>query len=289
MIPPRQQWCIQIDVTNHCPRQCSNCTRMLAHVPKQDRFFMPLDQFRGAIDALEYFPQESEVHPNRQNNGVKVVGIIGGEPLLHPDFEAICEAMRQAFPRKRNRGLWTSLPWQTHKYAAAVRNTFDDGGYINQNLHDTEVVHHPFLIAVEDLVSDAATMWKLIDACPLQHIWSSSITPKGFFFCEVAAAMDMVFQGPGGMPVTSACWQHDLAEYRDQIERWCPRCGFAAQNLPKRRDTDETDDLSESNLKRLRQVGSPRVAIGAYEVYAEEYRKDAGGAHPLNYMRKPGR
>ncbi len=289
MIPPRQQWCIQIDVTNHCSRQCSNCTRMLAHVPKQDRFFMRWDQFRQAVDALRDFPEESESNPNGQNAGVKVVGIIGGEPLLHPGFQAICATMREAFPEKRNRGLWTSLEWQNHRHAQAVQETFGEGGYINHNMHDTVVVHHPFLVAVEDLVPDEAQMWKLIDACPLQHIWSSSITPKGFFFCEVAAAMDMVFGGPGGMPVSPACWQHDLAEYRDQIERWCPRCGFAVQNLPKRRDADEKDDLSEGNLKRLRQVGSPRVEAGAYEVYAGEYRTDADGADPLDYMQKPGR
>ena len=48
---------------------------------------------------------------------------------------------------------------------------------------------------------------KLRDKCWIQNLWSASITPKGAFFCEVAAAMDMTLNGPGGWPIEPGWWK----------------------------------------------------------------------------------
>ena len=287
MIPPRQQWCIQIDVTNACPRRCSNCTRLLAHA--RARWDVSLDDFARAVDALRDFPAEST--PDRRGRR-KVVGMIGGEPLWHPQFDRLCEVMIEAIPEMRYRGLWTGVRYEKHGHRATVERLIGKGpspvGYLNQNLHDKECFHQPILVAVRDVVEEEAVMWRLIDACPLQQEWSSAITPKGFFFCEVAAAMDLVFDGPGGLPVSPACWRHDLADYRAQIERWCPRCGVCLP-LEGRRDNERVDDVSPSNLDALRRLGSPRVRTGQYALFdAEKYHrsKAPSGWTPLRYLRR---
>ena len=294
MIPPREQWCIQIDVTNACPRRCSNCTRLLTHA--RERWDMSLEDFARAVEALEDFPADSS--PDRRGRR-KVVGIIGGEPLLHLRFPELCEIMIEAVPEMRYRGLWTGIRYEEHPHRAAVdrligprpspAETPDEGsGYLNQNLHDKECFHQPVLVAVGDVVQDETAMWQLIDRCPLQKEWSSAITPKGFFFCEVAAAMDLVFDGPGGLPVTPACWRHDLAVYREQIERWCPRCGVCLP-LEGRLDHERVDDVSRSNLETLRRLGSPRILAGEYALFeAEEYDPSTHRPDwaPLRYLRK---
>jgi hypothetical protein len=287
VIPPREQWCIQIDVTNACPRRCANCTRLLAHA--RARWDMTPDDFARAVDALADFPAEST--PDRQGRR-KVVGMIGGEPLGHPEFPRLCEIMVRALPEMRHRGLWTGVRYEKHRHRAAVERLIGSGrsraGYLNQNLHDRECFHQPVLVAVRDVVDDEAAMWRLIDACPLQREWSSAITPKGFFFCEVAAAMDLVFDGPGGLPVNPACWRHDLAEYRSQIERWCPRCGVCLP-LEGRRDRDGVDDVSPGNLDALRRLGSPRILAGQYALFdPDRYHPDARRPDwaPLRYLRK---
>jgi len=294
MIPPREQWCIQIDVTNACPRRCSNCTRLLAHARK--RWDMSVEDFARAVEALEDFPTQSP--PDRRGRR-KVVGIIGGEPLLHPEFPRLCEIMIEAIPQMRHRGLWTGVRCERHPYRAAVQRLIgprpspaatpnERAGYLNQNLHDTQCSHQPVLVAVRDVVHDEAAMWEWIDRCPLQQQWSATITPKGFFFCEVAGALDLVFDGPGGLPVTPACWRHDLAEYRGQIERWCPRCGVCLP-LEGRLDSEEVDDISRSNLQTLRRLGSPRVLAGMYAAFdagkydPEAFREDWA---PLRYLGK---
>lgn len=256
MIPPCEQWAIQVDITNVCTRQCSNCTRFVGHHPRP--FFMEIEAFEQAARALADFPAES---PPTDRVANKVIGILGGEPLLHPQFAELAEILEAAIPCRDNRGLWTGLRWQKTRHADLIRRVF---GYINNNRHNTECRHSPILVAVADVVADEDERRRLIDACWLQRLWSATISPKGFFFCEVAGAMDLLFDGPGGLPVEPGCWRRPLADFREQIERWCPRCGIPL-NLRGRLDHEDIDDVSRTNLEALRE--SPRVRARRYVLH----------------------
>jgi len=284
MLAPSQQWAIQVDVTNRCLRDCSNCTRSLSHA--REPFDMSLDTFEAAMNALKDFPTVSPPNPHRQNFGVKVVGLIGGEPTLHPDFWELCHIAIQALPARRNRGLWTSVA--SYAKCQYVRDHF---AYINFNPHWPASKHHPVLVAIRDVIADEKQMWELIDRCPYQSIWASSITPKGFFFCEIAGALDMVFNGPGGNPIEPGCWALSLDHFRDQMERWCPRCGGAIpMNTSRHRaDKERLDDISPSNLKALAKLGSPRIHRGRYVLFdSEKYSLETEHPdNPLDYIARP--
>lgn len=271
MIDPKRQWAIQIEVTNACNRQCANCTRLVGHGAP---FFMPVEDVRHAAACLASFPKESPPASHCPN---KVIGVLGGEPMIHPDFAAICEAMEEAIPDRADRGLWTGLHWRNTRHASLIDRVF---GYVNNNTHEGKVLHSPVLVAIRDVVKDEKRMWSLIDDCWLQRRWSSSITPKGFFFCEVAAAMDMVMGGPGGLPVEPRCWERPIEDFRELIERWCPRCGIALR-LPPREDRDMVDDMSETNLATLKD--SPRVRAGKYMLF--DFRSKEINKTPWKYMR----
>lgn len=272
MIPPAEQWAIQIDVTNACTRACSNCTRFVGHHRKP--FFMDVRQFRQACEALADFPSQS---PPTDRVRHKVVGMIGGEPLIHSKFAELCRVMAEVIPDRNHRGLWTGLKWQSTRHAALIEATF---GYVNNNTHDRECRHSPILVALADVVLDPERRQAMIDDCWLERLWSGSVTPKGFFFCEVAAAFDMLMDGPGGLPVEPGCWRRPLADFREQIDRWCPRCGVPL-NLLGRLDKDETDDISEMNLSVL--TDSPRVKAG--RCVAWDGSTAVSDAEPWRYIR----
>jgi len=279
MIDTAQQWCQQIDVTNLCPRRCSNCTRMLTHA--RNGWAMDPDTFRQAVAALADFPEQS---PPDLYNRHKVIGLIGGEPLLHPQFPNLCRIFAELVPDRARRGLWTSADLDGHPYQQLIGETF---GYLNHNPHQQQVVHQPILVAVRELVEDPADMWRLIEDCWLQKMWSGAITPKGYFYCEVAAAFDAIFDGPGGLPIEPGCWARPLDDHRELIERWCIRCG-ACVPLEGRDDWQQRDDISPGNLEELKRLRSPRVRRGEVVLFdAAGWCAEANrpGWNPQRYLR----
>jgi hypothetical protein len=233
---------------------------------------MSVAQYAHAVACLADFPSKSPLAEDKifDNLQSKMVGMIGGEPLLHPQFDELAAIVERLIPERQQRGLWTGLNWQKTKHRKTIERVF---GYVNNNTH-IKAIHSPVLTAVEELVPDIEERQKLIDNCWLQRIWSSTITPKGFFFCEVAGAMDMVFNGPGGLPVEPGCWRRPIADFQDQINCWCNRCGIPL-NLPGRLDSDEIDDVTPNNLKQLT---NPKRCIVHTELPTET------SAKPWNYM-----
>ncbi len=239
---------IQIEITNACVHQCSNCTRLVGHTRKP--FFMETDVFMKAVDSLIDYPN--------------MVGIMGGEPLLHPQFAEMAAYLKSRIPDKIRCGLWSTLPKGKEKYAPIIADVF---GSVLLNDHTLGNLNHiPVLVAAQDTITDEFTMWYLIDHCCVQNCWSGAITPKGAFFCEVAAALDMVLEGPGGWPVTPDWWKKTPKDYIEQMKQYCVNCS-AALPLHSRVDTDEIDDVSQRNLERLIKIDSPKIKRGKYNIY----------------------
>ncbi len=239
---------IQIEITNACVHQCANCTRLVGHSKKP--FFMEFDFFKKAVDSLIDYP--------------KMIGIMGGEPLLHPQFPEMAAYLKSKVPDKLRCGLWSTLPKGKEKYGQIIADVF---GNVLLNDHTLgNLYHSPVLVAAKDVSADDFQMWYLIDKCWIQNSWSASINPKGAFFCEVAAASDVVFEGPGGWNVSSDWWKKTPKDYVEQMKQYCVNCSGALP-LHARVDTDETDDISKGNLDRLIKVGSPKINKGKYSIY----------------------
>jgi len=237
---------IQIEVTNACIKQCSNCTRLCGHSNKP--FFMSFDQVKQAIDSLVDFP-------NR-------IGIMGGEPLLHPEFKEICEYLGSQRDRMRC-GLWTTLPKGKEHYRELIVDTF---GCVFLNDHSKPgIMHTPLLVASDEVVADKNYMWHLIDHCWIQNTWSASVNMNGGFFCEVAASFADLL-GDKGWPIEPGWWRKYSKDFSEQIDRYCRRCG-AAVPLWRRESTESIDDVSPKNLEWLQSIGSPKIKRGAYNVY----------------------
>lgn len=330
MIHPRNQWCIQIEGNRVCNRACSNCTRLIGH---GKGWFMPLDVFEKCVEAVKDFPLQKQ--PESQGRR-RVVGLMGGEVLLHPEFPSLVEIMCRHVPDPIHRGLWTGLDWLHYKhprYGEARSHVFKllgehpgggvwlydhrNSGYLNLNAHGDEfpanefgirpcdensggVDHQPVLVASKDVIKDEKQRWEMIEKCWVQQTWSSSFTAKGFYFCEVAAVLDEVLNdGKLAIPISEKAWRHDLwfepdengvprpfGEYAEQIRNLCEKCG-ACLKLKGRRDAEEVDDISPSNLKILEQKGSTRIKRGRYMLH-DDYEEVDGNWVPYRYV-KPRR
>lgn len=254
---------IQIDVTNACIHRCSNCTRFCGHHQKD--FYMDFETFKKAVDSLEEYKG--------------CVGMIGGEPTLHPEFEKFADYLKSkrlekdeikgrepiydmqsyilsnltAFHENRT-GLWSSLNRQYYKHFETIQNSF---GSQNLNDHDNKCEHQALLMPRKELGIPDDEWIKKRDACWIQNTWSATITPKGAFFCEVAGALDMLFNGPGGWEVTKDWWKKDVKDYEDQLH-WCELCS-GCLDVPQRVSNDERDDITPEMYQKLVEIKSPKA------------------------------
>lgn len=282
MRSPADMEFIQIDITNACNMRCSNCTRFCGNHKKP--FFMDFDTFKRAVDSLDGFDG--------------VTGIIGGEPTLHPEFERFAGYLRKKFGKpsggdallypqkdfihsiherefssnvlrersdgshfvkKYGAGLWSNMSGTYRKHYEVIQDTFSVE-YLNDHINPS--YHQPGLFSRKDLNIPDDEWIRLRDKCWIQNTWSATITPKGAFFCEVAGALDMLFDGPGGWKIESGWWKRKPEDFADQLH-WCELCGFALEGRTFTRDSqEETDDVSWKLFEMLKTTGSPKLKSG---------------------------
>lgn len=210
MIPLYEKKCIQIEITNYCNMGCVNCSRFVGHI--KNPYYMSLNSVEQALKSLIGFEG--------------IIGCMGGEPTLHPQFPEVCELFSEYIPKEK-RGLWTNgFNW--NKYENIIRQTFPINNIV-YNAHDYEYKgqHQPLLIASKDIIKDKDLRKELIDKCWVQERWSSSINPNGAFFCEIAGAMDLLFNLKGGWKIENNWWKKEVKDFQDQIEIYCNRCSIS--------------------------------------------------------------
>jgi hypothetical protein len=214
---------------------------------------MPLDQFKEAVDSMRGYP--------------KMTGIQGGEPLLHPDFAKMCEYLSSKIP-KEQLGLWSTFPKGYEHYREVICNTFHHV-FVNDHSRN-DIYHHAGLVAIEEVIPSRDMMWNYIDHCWAQESWSASINPRGAWFCEIAAALSLLFEEGQGWSVKKGWWWRIPKDFKEQMERFCPRCGFAAP-IKRRVSTEGIDDISPDNFRRLKnKVKNPdRFKTHNLEIVAE--------------------
>ncbi|MCM1063461.1 MAG: radical SAM protein [Eubacterium sp.] len=273
MRSPRDAHIIEIDITNQCPNRCSNCTRLCGH--HKTPFFMDLATFKEAVDSLEDWEG--------------VVGIIGGEPTIHPEFEKFAEYLLEkrvktqldilkrptnAFQRYMDHHmrqddakvvLLSSLNYGYYKHMEVINEVF---GRQLLNDHHNACLHQALLMPYHELGIDEDTFIKMRDNCWVQNTWSPSITPKGAFFCEVAAALDMTFNGPGGWKVEKGWYNRKPSEFGEQL-KWCEICSLCL-DVPQRLSNDGKDDVTPDMYKKLVEIESPKALKGAVVVHDPE-------------------
>lgn len=261
---------LQIEVTNACLNRCANCTRLVGHHPEP--YMMDLDYFREVVDSLREAPM--------------MIGVMGGEPLLHPEFERMCRHLQGRLPPRRL-GLWSSLPPRFSRYAKLIADTF---GAVLPNSHARErILHCPVLVRSDAVLGERFR--DAVEGCWIQRAWSASVNPRGAYFCEVAASLDLLLKTGTAFDVHARWWLKKPREYEAQVRALCSKCGVCLCLTP-RPDSERVDDLDDWWLRKLKK-DSPKVRAGLWRKFGGSVFDRNRGLNAFRrdiaYLRKVGR
>lgn len=277
MIPPGTQrpgkWMngvMQIHLNRACDLGCSNCTQGSQFGGKSD--FITLQNFELALQSMEgYFG---------------LIGIFGGNPALHPQFDEICAILRSYFPKEKC-GIWCNHP---RGNGDIMRKTFNPS-MSNLNVHlrqeaydefkrdwpeshpfglDKDSRHSPVHGNMSKFVPDESDRWRLISNCDINRHWSAMLCQfRGglrAFFCEIAGSQAILNQNnpdypDTGMPVSKGWWRKPMEDFENQVEFHCHRClvplrghGALAQQEHQTTITEEYAHLKPKGSSHLLQI-----------------------------------
>ena len=282
MVAPSQRrrgWnVLQIMVTRACDLACTHCTQgsNLAGKP----VMMTPEQFEQACISLEgYFG---------------IVGMFGGNPAMHPQFDTLCEIMRRWVPFER-RGLWCN---NLRGKGAIARMTFNPhSSNINVHLNSeayaeferdwpeairarehharngltTDSIHSSPWVAIKDVIPDEAERWRMIGQCDVNQNWSALIgIIRGelrAFFCEIAYAQAALHaDNPNwdntekpmpdtGLAVTPGWWRAPMAAYEQQARLHCQACGIPMRRAGQLAVGGTKEEFSETH----RWIARPKI------------------------------
>lgn len=253
---------IQIHVTRTCDLSCISCTQgsNLAGKP----VLMTMENFENACLSLKDY--------------YGVVGIFGGNPTTHPNFERICEILADIIPFER-RGLWSN---NLRGYGRLCRRTFNPA-VSNLNVHcdldayqemkrdwpecnpigSEDSRHSPPFVAMKDLGLSQDEMENLISHCDINQLWSAMICQfrgelRGYF-CEIAGAQSMLHEREldypdTGIPITKGWWREPIERFEHQIRKHCFECGIPLKGLGDLavKGTNEYVSETHENIYKLK-------------------------------------
>ena len=244
---------IQVHVTRACDLSCIGCTQgsNLAGKP----VIMPVDQFREACESLEgYFG---------------VVGMFGGNPTMHPQFEELCKVMQETVPFEQ-RGLWSN---NLRGYGKLCRETFNPA-VSNLNVHTAtnayeemkrdwpeckpiglkDSRHSPPYVAlkdIEDLTDEKR--WELINNCDINQYWSAMLCSVNgelkAYFCELAGAQAMLHNDSStGLTPKKGWWKLPIEAFDNQIRKHCFDCGVPLKGIGDLAVEGKVEYVSKTHL-----------------------------------------
>lgn len=219
---------IQIIVTSACDLACTHCTQA-SNLRGNVEFITP-ENFRTACASLQGY--------------YGVVGMFGGNPALHPQFEELCGIMRETVPA-RHRGIWCNHPKGKGKIMAQTFEPICS----NLNVHKSQEaydefkrdwpasrpfglqddsMHSPVHASMIDLGLSEEDRWDAISTCDIGTKWSALIGQlQGgvyAFSCEVMYAQCRIRGINTGVPVIPGWWQLPMSHFAHQYRENCHNC-----------------------------------------------------------------
>jgi hypothetical protein len=241
---------------------------------------MTLDEIDFALETLIPTKKSAYPWPHR-------IGIIGGEPTLHPEFESICELLLTRGSLEQF-GLWTYGGKKFQEYKPLIDKTFGLVAYNEHNKNQQQTCkHQPATVAIGEAVPDKTLRDKLIDNCWVQLNWCPSIVQDKAYFCEVAYGIDRLVDLGCGWKLDYDWFVKFPGEFDDQVHTCCHLCGMAIpmerQLLGDKKEYITPGILSMMKKNDLKFTGDQWVDVFKDKFSIQQIKENLKTWDPRNY------
>jgi len=267
---------LQIWVTRACDMACTHCTQA-SHLAGKPAMMTP-GQFEIACQSLRSVPPYWGV-----------VGMFGGNPCVHPEFEHLCEIMRKYIPFDQ-RGLWSNNLFGQGKICRKTFNPDVSNLNVHQNQKAYEEMledwplcepkglwedsrHSPTLVAMQDMedMTDEER-FELISDCDVNQRWSALIGVfrgelRGYF-CELAFTQAELHEREPdypdyGVEIQPGWWNRGMEAFKDQVRFHCFQCGHPLRGQGDWANTGKTEQVSKTHaaIYRLKRPAGKRIQL----------------------------
>ena len=212
-------------VTNRCNLSCGGCNQLCPNFKPEQRWSIPVDQLRQDIETLAGFYSDVE--------------IFGGEPTIHPEWNAIKEVLR-SFPDVKFRVFTNLLHRKGH-----LPDPEDNVYYHCDNDMRSWGYYLPALVAPIDVykVQDKGFYWEMAQ----NHCWmwrdecSGILYDDRAYMCQPAGAFERITGTDFGWPFVPG--ENPFLRSDEQIEEqarnFCYRCAFCLDWKTKNAFTEQ--------------------------------------------------
>ncbi len=218
-----------------------------------------------------------------------VVGVFGGNPCVHPQFEEICKIMKKWVPWEQ-RGLWSN---NLMGHGKICRKTFNPD-VSNLNVHMNQAAydeirrdwpmampkgleedsrHSPPYVAMKDMEDlEEEKIWELIGGCDVNQLWSAIICVfrgelRGYF-CELAGAQAMLHQAEDSYPdlgvrISPGWWNQPMEAFDAQVRKHCFDCGHPLRGYGDNATTGVLEQVSKThaNIYKLKKPKGKHIQL----------------------------
>lgn len=198
---------IELDITYRCNLHCINCNRSCKQAPSTKQI---------TIEQVQMFIKESI----EKNIKWERIGVLGGEPTLHPD---VLEILSLLIEYKKNSHSNVNIVLYTNGYGNKVADVLSkvpiDIEITNSKKTSERNKFYPFNKAPRDSI-----LFKNADfsnGCTITSYCGIGLTPYGYYCCSIAGSIDRVFgfdMGRKELPSTNDAMV-------DQLKVFCKLCG----------------------------------------------------------------
>ena len=217
---------VELEITTLCSRSCLNCDRSIRQAPSIEHM---------SLEQINRFVEESLDQRWRW----KRMGILGGEPTLHPQFFEILDLLKEyknQFPQCRveltTNGYGTRVkqvlkdipPWVEVWNSAKISNVND---FVSYNVAPIDVP----LYRDKDFSR----------GCWITNICGLGLTRYGFYPCGAGASLDRVFGFDIGIKSLHAV---DVVRMQQLLPQLCRLCGHFKENYETK--VVSTEEISPS-------------------------------------------